>query len=100
MVKRRVILSPRAKLDLSEILEFYYQRNGSKTYSKKLNSALRESISLLEKHSNIGVCTDIGDVRTLIEADYSIFYKIKSDTIEIITIWDNRQNPDELYFKD
>ena len=100
MVKRKVVLSPRAKLDLSEILEFYYQRNGSKIYSKKLNSALHKTISLLEKHSNIGVYTDIGNVRNLIEADYRIFYEIKSDTIEIITIWDNRQNPNELYFKD
>lgn len=100
MVKRKVIWSSRAKLDLSEILDFYYQRNGSKIYSKKLNSAFRKSIRLLEKHSDIGVCTDIRNVRNLIEADYSIFYETKSDTIEIITIWNNRQNPDELYLKD
>ena len=100
MVKRKIIWSKRAKLDLFEILDFFYVRNGNKTYCKKLNSAFRKSIRLLEKHSDIGVCTDIQDIRNLIEGDYSIFYEIKSDTIEIITIRDNRQNPDELYLKE
>ena len=40
--------------------------------------------------------SDILNVRNLIEGDISIFYEIKSDTIEISAIWDNRQNPDDL----
>ena len=94
MVKRKVIWSSRAKVDLFEILDFFYQRNGTKSYSKKLNSTFRKSVKLLAKHSDIGVPTDIQNVRNLLEGDYSIFYKIESDIIEILTIWDNRQNPD------
>jgi len=97
MAKRKVIWSSRAKVDLFEILVFFYQRNGTKTYSRKLNSTFRKSVRLLAKYSDIGFPTDIQNIRNLIEGDYSIFYKIESDTIEILTIWDNRQNSDQLY---
>ena len=100
MVRRKIIWSDRARHDLFEILDFFYKRNGSKTYSIKLNSAVRKSVRFLEKHSDIGVQTDVKNVRNLIEGDYSIFYEIQSDTIEIITIWDNRQNPETLNVKD
>ncbi|MCK4921243.1 MAG: type II toxin-antitoxin system RelE/ParE family toxin [Bacteroidales bacterium] len=99
MVIRKIIWSPRAKLDLTDILDYYYKRNRTKTFSKKLNLEFRKSIKLLEKHSDLGVNTDVQDIRNLIEGDYSIFYEIKSDTIEITTIWDNRQNPDSLDIK-
>jgi plasmid stabilization system protein ParE len=99
MAKRRIIWSPRAKLDLYQILEFYYKRNGTKTFSLKLNTKIRNSIRLLEKYSEIGIQTDVKNVRNLIVSDFGIFYEIKSATIEIITIWDSRQNPDKLDIK-
>ena len=83
-----------------KILTFYYKRNGTKTYIRKLNSAIRLSIRKLKKHSEIGVQTDVQNIRNLIEADYNIFYEIVQEYIEIITIWDSRQNPDNLYIKD
>ena len=99
MVKRKIIWSPRAKFDLLTILDFYYRRNGTKTYSTKLSASLRKSIRLLEKHSEIGVRTDVNNVRNLIKGNYNIFYEIKSDDVEIITIWDGRQDPDKLNIK-
>src|SRR4030042_2458332 len=99
MVKRRIIWSSRAKLDLSEILDFYYQRNGTKTYSKKLNLNVRKSIRLLSKLPDIGIQTDVKNVRNLIFSDYNIFYRIGVSFIEIITIWDSRQNPEKLDIK-
>jgi len=100
MAKRKIIWSPRAKLDLIEILDFYFQRNGTKTFSKKLNSTILKSVKLLEKHAEIGINSDILNIRNLIEGDFSIFYEVKSETVEIITIWDNRKNPENLEIKD
>ena len=97
MAERKVIWSPRAKNDLYEILDFFYIRNGTKTYSKKLNATFRKSVRLLARYSDIGNPADIQNVRCLIEGDYSIFYKLESNTIEILIIWDNRQNPDHLF---
>ena len=99
MVTRKIIWSPRAKIDLFNILDFYFQRNGTKTYSIKLNSNLRKTIRLLETHPEIGVQTDIEKIRNLIHGDYEIFYEIKIKTIVIITIWDCRQNPKKFRIK-
>ena len=38
--------------------------------------------------------------QTLIKGDFNIFYEIKSENIEIITIWDCRQEPNKLKIKD
>jgi plasmid stabilization system protein ParE len=99
MVKRKIIWSSRAKTDLFDILDFYFQRNGTKTYSIKLNANLRKSILLLETHPEIGVQTDIDNIRNLIHGDYAIFYEIKIKSIEIVTIWDCRQDPGKLKIK-
>lgn len=96
MVKRKIIWSARARLDLFEILDFYYKRNGTISYSRKLNATIRKAIRLLEKYADIGIQTDVNDVRNLITGDFGVFYEVKPNTIEIITIWDSRQNPNNL----
>jgi len=96
MVKRKIEWSSQAKIDLSTILEFFYIRNGSKNYSKKLNSKLRKAIRLLSKHPLLGIQSDVDNIRTLVEGDYAIFYQLTDDSVRIITIWDCRQNPDNL----
>lgn len=73
MVKRKIIWSTRAKSALYSILAYYYKRNGSKTYSNKLNAWLRSVIKLLENHSELGVRSDIKNVWVLIHGDYAIF---------------------------
>ena len=92
MVKQRIIWSPRAKLDLFEILDFYYKRNGTKTYSINLNTKFRKAVKLIGKYPTLGTRTDIANVRVLVEGNYVIFYEIRSNVIEIISIWDCRQN--------
>ncbi len=99
MAKRKIIWSPKAKIDLLFILEFFHKRNGSKTYSKKLNAKIRRSVRLLSKHPNLELQTDVDNVRNLIEGDYAIFYQLDNEIIRITTIWDCRQNPDNLTIK-
>ncbi len=99
MVKRKIEWSAQAKTDLSNILEFFYFRNGSKTYSKKLNLKLRKAIRLLSKHPLIGIQSDVENIRAIVEGDYAIFYQIAEETIRILTIWDCRQDPDNLTIK-
>ena len=99
MAKRKIIWSSRARSDIFNILDFYYKRNGTKTYSNKLNASIRGSIRLLEIHHELGIKTDVQNIRSLIHGDYSIFYEIREEAIEIITIWDSRQMPEKLYTK-
>ena len=96
MAKRKIVWSSKAKIDLFQILEYYYIRNGSKTYSVKLNAKIRRAIRLLSNHPSLGLKSDVENVRTLVEGDYAIFYQVDKETIRITTIWDCRQNSDNL----
>jgi len=96
MAKRKIVWSPNAEIDLLKILEYFYIRNGSKTYSVKLNSRIRRAVRLLSNHPLLGLKSDVETVRALVEGDYAIFYQVDSETITINAIWDCRQNPDNL----
>ncbi|HAH24122.1 MAG TPA: hypothetical protein DCL77_10260, partial [Prolixibacteraceae bacterium] len=69
MVKRKIIWSPRAKLNLKVILDFYIKRNGTMTFSKKLHSSFRKSIKILENHADIGHQSDVLNVKNIIDGD-------------------------------
>ena len=92
MAKQRIIWSSGAKLDLFKILYFYNERNGSKAYSIKLNGKFRKAVKLIEKYPTLGTRTDISNIRVLVEGNYAIFYQIKTEIIEILSIWDCRQD--------
>ena len=90
---QRVIWSPSAERDLHKILEYWINRNKSITYSKKLLARFIGYSKLLKLKNNIGKRTDLPNVRQAIVGDYSIFYEISKTHINILRIWDNRQNP-------
>jgi plasmid stabilization system protein ParE len=96
MAKRKIVWSSKAKFDLLKILEYFYIRNGSKTYSVKLNTKIRRAVRLLSNHPFLGLQSDVENVRALVEGDHAIFYQVEKETIRITTIWDCKQNPDIL----
>ena len=57
MVKRKIVWSNRAIKRLYGILEFYDQRNKSKTYSKKLYQLIHKQVKVLIKFPEIGLKT-------------------------------------------
>ena len=99
MAERKLIWSNNAKIKLFEILDYFSGRNNSKTYSKKLYSKFLKEVDFLTKHPEIGVKTDLDNVRGLIIDNYILFYEINKSTIVIYTIWDTRQNRDNLLIK-
>jgi plasmid stabilization system protein ParE len=99
MAKRKIVWSNRAIKRLFGILEFYDQRNKSKTYSDKLYRLLRKEVKILLKFSEIGLKTTEETTRGLIIGDYIVYYEITDDKIVIHTIWDSRQDPDSKIIK-
>lgn len=93
MAKRKIVWSPNAEIDLLKILEYFYIRNGSKTYSVHLNSKIRKTVILLSNHPFLGLKSDIENVRSLVEGNYAILYQVDSEILTINAIWDCRQNP-------
>ena len=99
MVKRKIIWSHRARIKLYEILKFFAERNKSKRYSQKLYGRINKELKLLIKQPDLGIKTDFENVRSLIVGDYLIFYELSKDLIIIHTLWDSRQNPEDLTIK-
>ena len=96
MAKCKIVWSHRANIKLFEILDFYAERNKSSTYSKKLFNKFKKELTLLLKQPEIGTRTDIGSVRGLIVEEYVLFYEVTLDMIIVHSVWDCRQNPDDL----
>lgn len=99
MGKRKIIWSSKANRKLLEILEYYAQRNKSKKYSIKLYNRFRSELLTLIKQPEIGIKTEIESVRGLIVADYILFYEFDKERIIVHTLWDSRQNPEDLKIK-
>ncbi len=99
MAKRKVVWSHRARIRLLMIIEFYSERNKSKTYSKKLYTKFNKELSLLHKQPEIGIKTEIEAVRGLIVDEFILFYEVTTEMIIVHTLWDSRQNPSDLRIK-
>jgi plasmid stabilization system protein ParE len=99
MVKRKIVWSHRANIKLFGILEFYAERNKSRTYSIKLYKKFKKELSILVKHPEIGIKTELEFVRGLIVEDFILFYEVTSELIIVHTVWDCRQNPEDLILR-
>lgn len=93
---QRIIWTYRAEIVFSDILLYYYKRNGNKTYSSKLHKEIQQILNFLKKHPFLGKVTENEEIRVLIKSNFKIFYKTESDTIIILLVWDCRQNPEGL----
>lgn len=99
MAKRKIVWSHRANIKLFKLLDFYAERNKSDTYSKKLYKKFKKELSLLIKQPEIGTKTDMESVRGLIVDGFILFYEVTTEMIIIHTVWDCKQNPDDLRIK-
>jgi toxin YoeB len=99
MVRKEIVWSKLAKLQLKNVLEFYVQRNGNSNYSKKLINEVADLLELLSKAEQIGRFTSNKFTRVISMKVYLIFYEINENKIEIISFWDNRQNIEDRKVK-
>jgi plasmid stabilization system protein ParE len=91
-----VIWSSVSEQDLREIKTFYDERNQSDLYSNKLLSLFEKGGNLLSAFPNLGRQTDQGHIRFIVIKDYLLFYTNEQDRIVIHTVWDSRQDPEQL----
>lgn len=92
MAEREIVWSKLAKIQLSNVLEFYVQRNGNSKYSLKILSEVEDLLETLSKTELIGRLTSNKFTRVISIKVYLLFYEINGNRIEIISFWDNRQN--------
>ncbi|HRZ98259.1 MAG TPA: type II toxin-antitoxin system RelE/ParE family toxin [Paludibacter sp.] len=99
MAARKIIWSNLAKVKLYDTLNYFAERNKSKTYSEKLYKRINKELRLLIKQPDFGIKTEIENVRGLIVGDYILFYEVNKDFIIVHTLWDCRQNIENLKIK-
>ena len=93
MAKFKIEWSAEARLDLFDVLNFYFERNKSAACSKKLNIKINRSLRLIQQNPLIRLKSQVKDLRTLITGDYQLIYGISENAILIVMIWDCRRDP-------
>ena len=93
---KQIIWSKTAHNNRLEILKYWIQRNKSKTYSIKLNQLFEHTAELVAKYPRIGKQTELKGIRYKIVQDYLFTYRETKEFIEILTIWDSRQDPEKF----
>lgn len=96
MAKRKIVWTDKANIERKEILEYWINKNKSKTYSIKLNKLLIESLKLISEYPKIGRQTNEENTRVSIFRDYLLFYEVNEKEIVVQSIWDGRRDENEL----
>ncbi|MBI9062061.1 MAG: type II toxin-antitoxin system RelE/ParE family toxin [Marinilabiliaceae bacterium] len=90
-----IVWTSAARKDLKSILAYFIKRNGNTHYSRKLHTLIKEKLKLLAQNPHLGFPTDLNGVKIIHIGPYQIIYEITHQTIIIVMIWDNRQDPDK-----
>ena len=93
---KEIVWTEKAQNDREKILKYWISRTGSEAYSIKLNFRFIEIVTILAEYPAIGKISEVENIRFKIVSDYKIFYTVSPDTINIITVWDTRQDPEQL----
>lgn len=96
----RIIWARNAIEDKIRILDYWHKRTGTKTYSKKLDESLKNTIINLLHFPKMGRRLPDSEFRFIVKDHYQIFYKLVDHEIMILHLWDSRRNPDCLNIKD
>ncbi|MEM6526581.1 MAG: type II toxin-antitoxin system RelE/ParE family toxin [Bacteroidota bacterium] len=83
-------------IDRTEIYKYWLKHNKSNIYPEKLEQLFERSAELISNFPNIGVKTDYRNVYFKMVGDYKIFYRIETNEIQILRVWDTRQHPDSI----
>lgn len=92
MAKRKIVWTKKANFERQEILSYWYNRNKSIRFSKKLNGLFLESIKQLVTYPNLGRKTSEENTYVIIVRNYLLFYEYNETQIIIQSIWDGRRN--------
>ena len=93
---KQIIWSRLAHRDRLNILDYWIKRNKSATYSERLNQIFEHTAELISKYPKIGKQTEKDGIRYKILKEYLFTYRETKEFVEILTIWDSRQDPEKF----
>lgn len=87
----------KALFSFADTLIYWNKHNSSEKYSKKLRREIEKAEKLISENPGIGSLSEIEGVRyVLIDKNFSLYYRVNKNSVEILAFWDNRRNPDKL----
>ncbi len=96
-MSRKVVLSPTARKKLDDLLDYLdenWPRKVKKDFINKLDITLKRICKYPES------CPESKEIKRLrkcvVTSQNSLFYRIGENEIEVITFFDNRQDPSKL----
>lgn len=93
---KQIIWAREAVADRIQILDYWFDRLGSKDYPIKLDNIFRETVQLLANFSNLGRELEGREERCIVKDYYQIFYLEDEHSVTILHIWDTRRNPEDF----
>jgi addiction module RelE/StbE family toxin len=93
MAQRSIRWSDKAEQDKKRILKYWINKTKSTTFSKKLNLLFDKTIEQLLIYPQLGKKADHKNIRIKIARNYLIYYRITDQHIQIVRIWDPRNDP-------
>lgn len=96
MAKRTLKWTRTSDIQAVGILEYWFKRNQSNIYSKKLIKIVSERTKQVAETPFIFKSADFKDTRIASLGNFSILYKVTDKEIIITSFWDNRQDPNKL----
>jgi plasmid stabilization system protein ParE len=93
----KIIWSERALAEYEDLVDYLWEEWGEQITMRVLNS-LDAAITKIKNHpEHYPVVIKIKLIRRhVFSPQTSIFYRVKNEDIEIVSLFDNRQNPDKL----
>ena len=73
---KQIIWSREAVADRIQILDYWFERLGSKDYPVKLDNTFREMVKLISQYFHLGREVKIKNVRCVVKDHYQIFYRV------------------------
>lgn len=78
---KQIVWTVKAKNELIDILQYWIDRNQSKTFSIKLNNLVEEQLNLIAKSPGIGRITDVPNVSVRVIHKYLLYYEISGEIL-------------------
>jgi hypothetical protein len=96
MAKRKVIWTDQAIFEMFEIMNYYANRNKSKTYSIRLHAEIKQNLKKLDFSIALPQKTSKTTIFYFTHKHISIFFSIENDDIFVKSISDERRDPNDL----
>lgn len=94
---RKVVLSPSAKRKLSDLFEYLENGWSERTKNDFIKKLDRSLLRIAKYPQSCPESTKIpGLFKCVVTKQTSLFYRVSSDEIEIVIVFDTRQNPKKL----